>query len=221
LNSKDLAAKYDQFARQYDYVEGLLGLLGLSKLRQAVFSEASGKVLEVAIGTGRNLQYYRTDCEIIAVDVSGEMLKVARERGAKLNIKVQFALADAEALPFRDRCFDTVVSSLSTCTFPNPANALQEMARVSKPSSQILLLEHGRSDRQWLGRLQDRYADKFAKPFGCHWNREPLELAKAIGLKIIRARRTFFGVFHQIEAVPGSVMPFISTSGPKMITEGL
>src|SRR5262245_4348048 len=88
------------------------------------------------------------------------MLKVARERGAKLNVKFRFALADAEALPFRDGCFDTVVSSLSTCTFPNPANALQEMARVSKPFSQILLLEHGRSDRQWPGQWQDRHADK-------------------------------------------------------------
>ena len=52
------------------------------------------------------------------------------------------------------------------------------MARVTKPSGQILLVEHGRSDRGWLGRWQDGHADKFAKPFGCHWNREPVELAK-------------------------------------------
>jgi ubiquinone/menaquinone biosynthesis C-methylase UbiE len=78
------------------------------------------------------------------------MLKRARERAAKLNINVQFSLADAEALPFRDRCFDTVTSSLSTRTFPNPAEALHEMSRVSKPSGQILLVEHGRSDRGCL-----------------------------------------------------------------------
>ena len=109
---------------------------------------------------------------------------------------------DAQALPFRDHCFDTVGSSLSTCTFPNPANALREMARVSKPSGQILLVEHGRSDRGWLGRWQDRHADDFAKPFGCHWNREPVELTESAGLKIIRAQRNFFGVFHRIEATP-------------------
>jgi ubiquinone/menaquinone biosynthesis C-methylase UbiE len=199
--SRDLAAKYNRFACWYDYFEAILGFLGLSNLRDDVVSRAKGRVLEVAVGTGQNLQYYCTGCEIIAVDVSGEMLKVARQRGAKLNVKVQFAMADAEALPFRDRCFDTVVSSLSTCTFPNPANALQEMARVSKPSSQILLLEHGRSDREWLGRWQDRHADKISKPFGCHWNREPLELAKTAGLTITRARRSFFGVFYRIAAV--------------------
>jgi ubiquinone/menaquinone biosynthesis C-methylase UbiE len=130
------------------------------------------------------------------------MLKRARERAAKLNINAQFSLADAEALPFRDGCFNTVVSSLSTCTFPNPAEALREMARVAKPSGKILLVEHGRSDRGWLGRWQDRHADKFAKPFGCHWNREPLELTKSAGLKIIRSQRSFFGVFHRIEAQP-------------------
>jgi hypothetical protein len=75
------------------------------------------------------------------------------------------------------------------------------MARISQPSGQILLLEHGRSDREWLGRWQDRHADEFAKPFGCHWNREPLELTKAAGLKIITAQRTFFGVLHRIVAV--------------------
>jgi hypothetical protein len=69
----------------------------------------------------------------------------------------------------------------------------------------ILLLEHGRSDREWLGRWQDRHADKFAEPLGCHWNREPLELLEHAGLKVVTARRTFFGIFHQIEAVPGPV----------------
>jgi ubiquinone/menaquinone biosynthesis C-methylase UbiE len=202
--SRDLSAKYDRFARWYDCVEGVLGFLGVRKLRRAQFPKASGKVLEVAVGTGKNLSYYRTDCQILAVDLSKEMLKRARQRAAKLNINVQFSLADAEVLPFRDHRFDTVVSSLSTCTFPNPAQALQEMARVSKPSGQILLVEHGRSDRQWLGRWQDRHADSFAKPFGCHWNREPLELAKMAGLKIVRSQRSFFGVFHRIQARPAS-----------------
>jgi ubiquinone/menaquinone biosynthesis C-methylase UbiE len=202
FNSRDVSTKYDRFAPWYDCVEGVLGFFGLKNLREESISKAAGKVLEVAVGTGKNLSYYRSDCQIFAVDLSREMLKRARERAAKLNINAQFSLADAEALPFRDGCFNTVVSSLSTCTFPNPAEALREMARVAKPSAKILLVEHGRSDRGWLGRWQDRHADKFAKPFGCHWNREPLELTKSAGLKIIRSQRSFFGVFHRIEAQP-------------------
>ena len=98
-----------------------------------LFRRATGKVLEVAAGTGKNLAYYPRDCRIIALDLSREMLKVARKRAAKLSMNVSFSLADAEALPFADKSFDTVVSSLSTCTFPNAVAALEEMARVCRP----------------------------------------------------------------------------------------
>jgi ubiquinone/menaquinone biosynthesis C-methylase UbiE len=80
--------------------------------------------------------------------------------------------------------------------------ALKEMARVCRPKGKVLLLEHGRIDREWLGRWQDHHADQFAKPLGCHWNREPLELAKDARLKVVSARRNFFGIFHRIEAKP-------------------
>jgi ubiquinone/menaquinone biosynthesis C-methylase UbiE len=203
--SQEISRKYDEFARWYDWVEGIPDLLGLSRMRRRLLRRASGQVLEIAVGTGKNLKFYPSDCRITAVDVSREMLNMARKRRGKLSIDVFFLLADAEALPFPDESFDTVVSSLSTCTFPNPIAALREMRRVCKSEGKILLLEHGRSDREWLGRWQDRHADQFAKPLGCHWNRESLELVRKAGLKVVEAQRVFFGIFHQIEAVPGPV----------------
>lgn len=205
LTSQEISQKYDEFARWYDWVESIPDLLGVNGLRRRLLRRASGKVLEIAVGTAKNLNFYPCDCRITALDVSNEMLNVARKRAANLSIAVSFLLGDAETLPFPDKSFDTVVSSLSTCTFPNPIAALREMKRVCKSEGKILLLEHGRSDRERLGRWQDRHADKFATPLGCHWNREPLELSKDAGLKVVRARRTFFGIFHQIEAVPGPV----------------
>ena len=199
LAAREISKKYDQFARWYDWVEGVPDLLGVKWLRRRLLRNASGTVLEVAVGTGKNLRYYPRDCEIIAGDLSGEMLKVARERAAKLSKNVSFFMADTEALPFPDRSFDTVVSSLSTCTFPNPLTALREMGRVCRSEGRVLLLEHGRSTREWLGCWQDRHADNVAKRLGCHWNREPLELVEQAGLKVVRAQRTFFGIFHQIE----------------------
>jgi ubiquinone/menaquinone biosynthesis C-methylase UbiE len=207
FDSREISAKYDRFARWYDWVEFVPDLLGVRRLRRSLLERASGRVLEVAAGTGKNFHHYPPGCRITAVDVSRGMLKVARERAAKLSIHVSFSLADAEALPFADHCFDTVVSSLSACTFPNPAGAFREMARVCRTDGKILLLEHGRSDRERLGRWQDRHADKFAKPVGCHWNREPLEIVQQAGLKVVRAHRTFFGIFHQIEAVPRPLVP--------------
>jgi ubiquinone/menaquinone biosynthesis C-methylase UbiE len=203
FTSQEISQKYDRFARWYDWFEGIPDLLGLSRMRRRLLKRASGKVLELAVGTGKNPEFYPEGCRITAVDLSGEMLNVARKRATKLSMDVSFLLTDAEALPFSDKCFDTVVSSLSNCTFPNPVAALKEIARVCRTEGRVLLLEHGRSDRERLGRWQDRHADQFAKPLGCHWNREPLDLARKAGLKVVEAQRVFFGIFHQIEAEPG------------------
>jgi ubiquinone/menaquinone biosynthesis C-methylase UbiE len=204
FTSREISEKYDRFACWYDLVEGIPDVLGVRKLRRQLLRQASGNVLEVAVGTGKNLRYYPRGCRIIAVDISREMLNVARKRAAELSMDVFFLLADAQALPFSDRSFDTVVSSLSSCTFPNPVMALQEMARVCKPAGRILLLEHGRSNRKSLASWQDRHEDSFAKQRGCHWNREPLELVREAGLKVNNSRRIFFGVFHTIDAEPGA-----------------
>jgi ubiquinone/menaquinone biosynthesis C-methylase UbiE len=205
FTSKEISRKYDRIARWYDWVEGVPDVLGVSRLRRSLLKRASKQVLEIAVGTGKNLQFYPSDCRITAMDVSSEMLNVARKRAVKSSMDVSFLLGDAETLPFPDNSFDTVVSSLTSCTFADPLAALGEMKRVCKSEGRILLLEHGRSDREWLGRFQDRTADRLAKQLGCHWNREPLELVRIANLKIKEARRLFFGVFHQIEAEPGLV----------------
>jgi ubiquinone/menaquinone biosynthesis C-methylase UbiE len=202
LSSSEIAQKYDRFARWYDWVEVIPDLLGVRRLRRELLQRASGRVLEVAVGTGKNLSYYSRDSQVIALDLSKEMLNVARERAAKLSLDASFLVADAEALPFSDQSFDTVVSSLSTCTFPDPVAVLREIKRICRPGGKVLLLEHGRSDREWLGRWQDRHADQFAKPLGCQWNRETLKLVGEAGLKVDQAKRNFFGIFHQIEASP-------------------
>jgi ubiquinone/menaquinone biosynthesis C-methylase UbiE len=201
FTSQELSKKYDRFARWYDWVESVPDLLGVRRLRWRLLRRASGNVLEVAVGTGKNLPYHPRGCGITAVDVSREMLNVARRRAQRLSMDVSFLLVDAERLPFCNESFDTVVSSLTTCTFPNPVAALREMARVCRTDGKILLLEHGRSDRDWLGRWQDGHADQFAKPLGCHWNRRPLELVREAGLRVVGAQRTFFGIFHEIDVI--------------------
>jgi ubiquinone/menaquinone biosynthesis C-methylase UbiE len=200
FSSRELSNKYDRYAYWFDCVEGVPNLLGVSKLRRRLLRHASGQVLEIAVGTGKNLSYYPHGCRIVAMDLSKEMLNIARRRATRLTIDISFALADAEALPFSDRSFDSVVSSLSTCTFSNPVTALQEMTRVCRTDGKILLLEHGRSDREWLGRWQDRREDSFARLFCCHWNRQPLKLVREADLEILHAQRFFFGVFNVIEA---------------------
>jgi ubiquinone/menaquinone biosynthesis C-methylase UbiE len=133
------------------------------------------------------------------------MLTIARKRATKLGLPVSFEIMDVEKLAFPDQTFDTVVDTLGLCTFPDPVAALREMARVCRPDGRILLLEHGRSDREWLGRWQDRRADNHAKRLGCRWNREPLDVVRQAGLKVLATERTFLGILHLLEATPGRV----------------
>ncbi len=206
MNKEEIRQKYEQMARWYDLVEGIPEVLGIRRLRKRLLLRASGKVLEIAVGTGKNLPYYPNSCQIMGVDISRAMLEIARQRADRMGLKIAFHIMDGEALAFPDRHFDTVVSSLTLCTFPDPKAALREMARVCRAEGRILLLEHGRSDREWLGRWQDRRADRHEKILGCHWNRKPLDLVHQAGLEILYSRCTFFGVFHEIEATPSGMI---------------
>jgi ubiquinone/menaquinone biosynthesis C-methylase UbiE len=160
----------------------------------------SGKILEIAAGTGKNFRFYAPSSDLTAVDFSAEMLRGAHTRATRLPLRAKLTLGDAEELPFAEASFDTVVSTLTTCTFPNPVAALAEMRRVCRPDGRILLLDHGRSDRPWLARWQDRRDERHAQQLGCHWNRDPLELAAEAGLKLVQVERAFFGAFFLIEA---------------------
>lgn len=206
MTTAEIRHQYNAFAPWYDAVEGLPELLGIRRLRRALLQRASGATLEVAIGTGKSLRYYPPSCQLTAVDVSLAMLRIARQRAARFGLRATFQVMDAERLAFPDQHFDTVIDTLALCTFPDPLAVLQEMTRVCQPKGRLLFLEHGRSDRAWLGKRQDRWAERHAKKLGCRWNREPLALVQQAGLHVIAARRTFFGIFHVIEARPADPM---------------
>jgi ubiquinone/menaquinone biosynthesis C-methylase UbiE len=199
----EIRRRYDDFADQYARMERWQEpLLGTTRLRRRMFSRARGDVLEVAAGTGLNFPHYDRDCRLTAVDMSPRMLELAGRRAARLGLDIDLRVMDAGALEFPDDSFDTVTSSLTLCTFPDPLLALREMARVCRPTGQILLLEHGRSDREWFGRFQDRRADRHAQQLGCYWNRRPLELVDQAGLTTVSSRGSLIEVFQTIEARP-------------------
>ena len=194
---------YAQEARGYDWKLAIVEtLLGIGRLRQTFLAQAKGDVLDVGTGTGRNFPFYSPGCHVTGIDLSPQMLSIASKRADALGMRVELLEMDAEHMTFPSHSFDSVVSSLAVCTFPHPVDALREMARVCKPDGRILLLEHGRSDRRWFGNLQDRFAEKFASRSGCHWNREPLELVREAGLRVLTSRRSYLGMIHAIEARP-------------------
>ena len=200
MDKPETRRAYARIAPWYDALELLPELLGIRGMRRRILKRARGRVLEVAAGTGRNLAHHRADVQLIAADMSLEMLLRAAKKAHKRQLDAQFAVMDGEMLAVRDRVFDTVLSTLTLCTFPDPLKALREMARVCVPDGRILLVEHGRSSRTRVASWQDRHAERHAQMLGCHWNREPLDLVREAGLDVVESDRNFLGIFHVIEA---------------------
>src|SRR5688572_27256796 len=111
---RELRNKWDRASQYYNLATMPLEALLFRRLRSKLLTSAAGRVLEVAVGTGSNLKHYPPAVDIVAIDLSPGMLSTARKRGAS-----KVALMDAEQLGFRDGSFDTVVSTLGTCTFPD------------------------------------------------------------------------------------------------------
>lgn len=205
LTAAELQRAYDEIAPRYEKKIWFdQQILGVARQRKQWMSEAHGKILDVACGTGLNFPLFAQGSDITGIDLSPSMLDVARQNAAQLGINVNVVVMDAQKLEFADNSFDTVASTLSTCTFPDPIRALQEMGRVCRPEGQILLLEHGHSSWSWIAEFQDRHAHRhYQENAGCRWNQDPLEMVQAAGLKIVSSKRAALGIFYLIEAVPG------------------
>ncbi len=201
LAKEELKKKYDQKAVSYDWAMGPLNALYLNALRRMLLKKAHGRVLEVAAGTGKNFQHYSKDVQLTATDLSVGMLEMAKQRAKRVGLAANLNVMDAERLEFPDDSFDTVVSTLSLCSFPKPLAALSEMKRVCKLNGKLLFLEHGKSSSKPVAAFQDKYAESYARTIGCHWNRKPDELLEQAGLTIIQMQRSFLGIFYTIEAV--------------------
>lgn len=206
MNANELQSSYNELAAQYDKRLWFdQHILGMARQRKQLMSKARGNILDVACGTGLNFPMFPATSEITATDLSPRMLEIAQQKAKALHANVQVKEMDAQQLEFPDGSFDTVTSSLSTCTFPDPVQALREMKRVCRTGGLVLLLEHGHSSLPWLANYQDRHVlQHYQQNAGCRWNQDPLDLVSAAGLKVLSSQRFGLGMFYSIEATPNS-----------------
>jgi ubiquinone/menaquinone biosynthesis C-methylase UbiE len=190
----------DRGAAHYDRQISVFERILFGDGRRWVCEQARGQVLEVAAGTGRNLRYYPADVALAGVELSPEMLAIARRRAERLGRRVDLRLGDAEALEFADESFDTVVCTLGLCTIPDPRRAVAEARRVLRPAGLLLLLEHVRSPVWAVGvvqRLLDPVSVRFAAD---HLTREPLDYLGAEGFEVERVVRSKWGIIERVAA---------------------
>lgn len=194
------------YAAQADTMDRLavVNRLVTGRYRRSLFGRAEGRVLDVACGMGLNLTYLPDEVDYTGVDLSPAMLEKADAKYDLLQRGDSLLEMDAQALGFRTESFDTVISSLSTCTFPDPIAALNEMNRVCRPGGRVLLLEHGRSDIGILARLQDWRAEAHYESEGCRWNQEPRALVAAADLSLESVTTGLGGIITAIEARPAA-----------------
>lgn len=183
------------FTRLYDPLMVPVEFMGLRRRRRTVVEDAPGRVLEVGAVTGLNLPHYRTAQLVIATDPVPAMLLQARSRAAGAKVPVRLVVADAQALPFREHTFDTVVATCVFCSVPDPEQGFHELRRVLKPGGELRLLEHVRSPSPVVARLQDRLTPGWSRiAGGCRLNRPTLETALRAGFQVERVEARFGGM---------------------------
>jgi ubiquinone/menaquinone biosynthesis C-methylase UbiE len=173
------------FAALYDTVMAPLEHGGFRDIRQQLLRQARGTVLEIGAGTGANFPYYTEAEHVIALDPEPAMVARSVPRAKHAAVPIEVIVASAEALPFPDHTFDTVVGTLVFCTIPDPRQALCELQRVSTPAGTALFFEHVRVHRPLAGRLQEWLTPLWKRlAGGCHLNRDTLALITQAGFDV-------------------------------------
>ncbi|MDQ3877179.1 MAG: class I SAM-dependent methyltransferase [Actinomycetota bacterium] len=161
--------------------------------------QAVGRTLEVAVGTGLNIPLYPADVELVGIDLTPEMLELARRRASESGRQVDLQVGDAHCLSFDDQTFDTVVCTYSLCNIPDPRLGLAEMCRVLKEGGRVVLVDHIRSNSKpvlWIQKAIEFFSRRLE---GEHMTRRPSELLPVAGL--VADQRERLGPAGMIERV--------------------
>ena len=168
-------------------------------------SRADGKVLEVAVGTGLNLPFYDAGLDVVGIDLSPDMLAIARRRALGAGRDVDLREGDAHDLDFADGSFDTVVSTYSLCNIPDPDRALSEMHRVLRAAGgRLILVDHiGSSVKPilWFQKIVEPLSIRFG---GDHLTRRPSQSVERHGFEITERERFARGVVERLVATKTS-----------------
>lgn len=192
--------RYNRIAPVYDECEWLMEYR-VRNWRRDLWEGISGKrVLEIGVGTGKNISFYPKGAKITAVDFSQRMLERARTKARRLRARVDFRIADVQHLPYPDGSFDVAVATFVFCSVPDPVQGLREVRRVLKPGGQILLLEHVLS-RRFLLRPLMKFMDPIATHiWGAHMDRETVTNVRRAGFAEVREAPLLLDVVKHIEA---------------------
>jgi ubiquinone/menaquinone biosynthesis C-methylase UbiE len=168
--------------------------------RDWICSRATGRILEVAVGTGLNLPHYPAGADLTGVEWSSAMLAQARRKAAALGLTADLHEGDAQSLVYADETFDSVVCTFSLCAIPDEQRSVAEMVRVLRPGGLLLLADHVESSK-WAVRVVQRLAEVVSvRTAGEYYRRRPIRHVEALGLSIVEHDRFRLGIVERLAA---------------------
>lgn len=196
--------RYDRIASVYDTAEAPIERLFYASWRRRLWSDIEGPdILEVGVGTGKNMPHYPTGARVVAIDLSRRMLSRAEERAETLHLDVDLRQMDVQDLTFPSNSFDAVVGSFVFCSVPDPILGLREVARVCKPKGEVRLLEHMQARNRVLRLMMDIVNPIAVRMWGANVNRATVQNVESAGLEVIHVEDlTLQGIFRLIVARP-------------------
>jgi len=201
MKSRSTSEKYNRASKNYDLFELPAEKFLFSKIRKKAFRNIHGKILEIGIGTGKNLPYYPYDAEVTGIDFSTGMLGKAEILLSKLNLpNVSLFKMDAQNLMFEDDTFDFVISSFVFCTVPDPLKGLSEAFRVLKPGGTAIFIEHMKSNSFILNLLLNLMNLITVPITGTYMNRETQKNIEKAGFRIESVENYLFDIVRHIRA---------------------
>lgn len=192
--------RYDRLASHYDALEWLMEVRARNWRRELWSRVEPGNILELGVGTGKNLPYHPEGRAVVAMDISEGMLHRARRKAERLKLPVRLELGDVQRLAYPDASFDVAIATFLFCSVPSPVRGLEEIRRVLRPGGQLLLLEHVLSERPTLRRLMRWLAPLPLRISGAHIDRETVRNVEAAGFVNIETEDVWLDVVKRISA---------------------
>lgn len=199
--------RYNTTSVIYDLMEWPIEQLWYKKWRRQLWNHINGpKVLEIGVGTGKNIPFYPNSVYIAGIDLSEGMLNRAkRVLGNQDKNRVTLHEMDAQQMEFPDDTFDEVVATFVFCSVPDPVLGLREAFRVAKPGGKLHLLEHMRAEQSLLASVMETLDAPIHFLSGVHIARQTVSNVKKAGWEIEQVEDlTAKGIFKKIEATKPS-----------------